>query len=666
VRATEIDAKNRFSMVELNTSFILSAPTEENFHRAIEEVCATTPPLRDGNENTLESTGFRTVFERQIQRLFQNTHTSSDRRRVQNSRDIIAFTRDANRKLRINELLHLLALRSSTGEFSDTALEDPQDLLLITQGLIKIDTNDLVHFVHPWLQLYLQNDAAFPDAHQRLAELCIKYLRWPRFSHGPCDSMADIRKIISRAPFWVYAIENLHKHYTSACQRKDQAQLRRSIQAFLRHQSAVTCAQQLIRFFGEEVVDRQHVAELVRETFGDVHPAFVGDNSIAKWLDDHDLYWCSSETTTSLHLAILLQLDTFALELLDATGSILLNATNGLGETPLHLAVVHSCEALVDRLVLHTRDLNACDRRGMSPWHVAAACGSSTAVITLRRSAGRLDFNARVQPIEHRRSAKTTRPSRISPRISSTWNDRELSGSTALHLAARNGHLEIVKQITADTRCDSTIEDDDGMTPFHKACKYGRLEIVEHLIAQGWCPEQQSRKDGRTGLHLACKYKSGFEVARFILQSHPGLCNVKDINHETALHHAAAGLDSRAVRLLLSHPSIDVNPRNLKGQTPVVLAAFTPNDGFEMFTEHEALDRTVRIRSSSLAELAQKWTTIADNRLTADNQTISSGGRLHYRRNARLEYLAKDLSEHGPRLATPEVRTASWTSLSTV
>lgn len=183
------------------------------------------------------------------------------------------------------------------------------------------------------------------------------------------------------------------------------------------------------------------------------------------------------------------------------------------------------------------------------------------------------------------------------------------------------------------------------------------VAIVEHLIDRGFCSKYRSTKDGRTGLHLTCKYKSGFEVAAFLVQSRRECCNVKDDNQQTALHHAAAGLDSRAVKRLLEQPFIDVNPRNMKNETPVVLAAVNPNDGFEMFLDHESIDRTVKVESLSeslsLIEVAEQRTASANSRLIAENQRILSGSSSRCL-SARLEHLAKSHLGDRPQWVTRE------------
>lgn len=642
-------------MVELNTSYILNAPTEIDFLQSMNEVCCTTTPLLDGNENGMEDTGFRMLFERQIRRLLRNTTTPRDPSRVQDARDILAFARDASRPLRLIELLHLLALRHSTKRIVSNALRAPRDLMLTTHGLIKIDTDDTVHFIHPWLRRYLREDCCrrhdFPNAHQRLAELSVKYMTGPQVPASPCNSLQRVEDTVRNAPFWTYAIANLHRHYNSAPPCESREKLRESIMSFFRRQGSVTCAQQLIGFIGKQMHDQQRVLNSTQSKIKDVEPSFTKDNSTSKWLNYHELSWSDSHKTTSLHLAILLGLDDIAVQILSEQDQNWLSATNGLEETPLHLAVVCSSDEPISQLIRQGSDLNARDRLGMSPWHVAAACGNVIALSILCHAVNRLQFNARVEPSTSQQSARTEF-------TESAWTNKAISGSTALHLAARAGHLESVKLITADERSDWTIEDRYGMTAFHKACKYGRLEIVRHFTTRRPCARFQSTIDGRIGLHLACKYESGLEVAKFLLEMDPTLCNVKDNNDETALHHSVRGLEPLVVDLLLNNPMIDVNSTNRKGQTPIMLAVYNPSNVFELLLDHSKLDKTSKSGSLSVVELVEQRSKVLDSRL-AMGRVISSSDRGCYRGDTRLAHVARSLREDDMRSFTPE---SSWLS----
>lgn len=54
-------------------------------------------------------------------------------------------------------------------------------------------------------------------------------------------------------------------------------------------------------------------------------------------------------------------------------------------------------------------------------------------------------------------------------------------GSTALHLACRQGHSEVVQWLAEENRADIHAENSNGETPLHVACANDHFEIVKWL-----------------------------------------------------------------------------------------------------------------------------------------------------------------------------------------
>ena len=55
-------------------------------------------------------------------------------------------------------------------------------------------------------------------------------------------------------------------------------------------------------------------------------------------------------------------------------------------------------------------------------------------------------------------------------------------GDTPLHLAAKNGYLEIVKCIM-DNIDDKSPKDNQGRTPLHLAAKYNQIDVCKYIVA---------------------------------------------------------------------------------------------------------------------------------------------------------------------------------------
>ena len=77
-----------------------------------------------------------------------------------------------------------------------------------------------------------------------------------------------------------------------------------------------------------------------------------------------------------------------------------------------------------------------------------------------------------------------------------------LDGTTSLHIAAEEGHCEIV-QMLLECNVDITHCVDSGATPLFVACQNGHKEVVQLLLAHHMDPVV-SRYDGASPLFIAC------------------------------------------------------------------------------------------------------------------------------------------------------------------
>jgi len=66
----------------------------------------------------------------------------------------------------------------------------------------------------------------------------------------------------------------------------------------------------------------------------------------------------------------------------------------------------------------------------------------------------------------------------------SSINQKNIGGATALHIAARNGNLEIVTLLLA-SNADTNIADNEGWVPLMRAATAGNAKIIESLIEKG-------------------------------------------------------------------------------------------------------------------------------------------------------------------------------------
>lgn len=184
------------------------------------------------------------------------------------------------------------------------------------------------------------------------------------------------------------------------------------------------------------------------------------------------------------------------------------------------------------------------------------------------------------------------------------------SGDTALHLAARNDHAEIVKVLLAaganpnarndnamgetalhvsSQRGDSTSrmsvlplliaaggkvnlgDAREGSMPLHAALSNGNLTNASILLMSKANPNAADRS-GRTPLFEAMHKDSIRRPAIQLLLSAGANPNLRGSDGQTPLHLAAFYGDEASVRMLFSVNS-DVNARSKSGETPLHLAA---------------------------------------------------------------------------------------------
>ena len=87
------------------------------------------------------------------------------------------------------------------------------------------------------------------------------------------------------------------------------------------------------------------------------------------------------------------------------------------------------------------------------------------------------------------------------------------AGSTAVHKAAANGHLDVLKLLIQHGG-DVELPDISGCTPLHVAARNGHLTCVKYLVLQGADFRMKSKK-GNTAMVMA-KANNQPKVAEYL------------------------------------------------------------------------------------------------------------------------------------------------------
>ncbi|XP_027361520.1 ankyrin repeat-containing protein At2g01680 [Abrus precatorius] len=217
------------------------------------------------------------------------------------------------------------------------------------------------------------------------------------------------------------------------------------------------------------------------------------------------------------------------------------------GETMLYIAAEHGLNEVFSFL------LSFCDfevmkirsKSDMNPFHVAA-------------KRGHLD---------------------IVREILSTWPEVcklcDSSNTSPLYSAAVQDHLDVVNAILDVDVSSMMIVRKNGKTALHNAARYGILRIVKALIARDPGIVCTKDKKGQTALHMAVKGQST-SVVEEILQADLTILNERDKKGNTALHMATRKARSQIVSLLLTYTAMNVNAINNQKETALDLADKLP------------------------------------------------------------------------------------------
>ncbi|KAH9726618.1 ANK REP REGION domain-containing protein [Citrus sinensis] len=250
----------------------------------------------------------------------------------------------------------------------------------------------------------------------------------------------------------------------------------------------------------------------------------------------------------------------------------LLSKKNQEGETPLYVAAESGHALIVEEMLQHM-DLETASipaRNGYDSFHVAAKQGH---LEVLKELLGEF------------------------PNLVMTT---DLSCSTALHTAAAQGHIDVVNFLLEIDSNLAKIARNNGKTVLHSAARMGHLEVVKALVSKDPSTGFRTDKKGQTALHMAVKGQNE-DIVLELIKPDPSVLKLEDNKGNTALHIAIkkgrtqvwkrhlyyeielnggialklkilVGISMSIVRCLLSIEGIDVNSLNKAGESPLDIA----------------------------------------------------------------------------------------------
>ncbi|XP_068974496.1 ankyrin repeat domain-containing protein 16-like [Bombus flavifrons] len=156
------------------------------------------------------------------------------------------------------------------------------------------------------------------------------------------------------------------------------------------------------------------------------------------------------------------------------------------------------------------------------------------------------------------------------------------SGDTALHLATREGHLNIVRYLCENFKKPDfrvNVASRDMKRPLHEAAQFARSDILKYLIGKGADVDALKRADW-TPLMLACT-KTGSDAYKCIVALLEAKANplLRNKDGWTSLHLVCRSGDENAFDLLVNKFVERIDDRSNNGRSVMHIAAFHGHEG---------------------------------------------------------------------------------------
>uniref|UniRef100_A0A5B7A0E6 Putative ankyrin repeat-containing protein n=2 Tax=Davidia involucrata TaxID=16924 RepID=A0A5B7A0E6_DAVIN len=268
----------------------------------------------------------------------------------------------------------------------------------------------------------------------------------------------------------------------------------------------------------------------------------------------------------------------------------LLSKQNQAGETALYVAAEYGYVDLVKEMIKYY-DLAAAGikaRNGFDALHIAAKQGDLEVVKVLMEA---------------------------HPELSMTV---DISNTTALHTAATQGHIEVVNFLLELESSLATIARSNGKTALHSAARNGHVEVVRALLGEEPGIATRNDKKGQTALHMAVKGQN-LEVVEELIKADPSLINMVDTKCNTALHIATRKGRAQIVKMVLVQHETDKNAVNRSNETALDTAEKTGQSEIAVILQEHGVKsvRAIKPQANPARELKQ---TVSDIKHEVHNQ----------------------------------------------
>ncbi|KAF5868333.1 putative ankyrin repeat protein [Botrytis fragariae] len=288
------------------------------------------------------------------------------------------------------------------------------------------------------------------------------------------------------------------------------------------------------------------------------------------------------------------------------------SATDILGWTPLHYAVIYSLEA-VQKLVEKGEELvNKCDLAGRTPLHYAV----------MKLNVDSKQVNA--EEIIKKLLVANARP----------FQGRD--GLVPLHWAVKTGNIEATKLLLGSELHEKTLnfKDYSDMTPLHFAALGGNSEILEILLKKVVNAQDLNAQNrlGRTALHVAVKgidtdgSSNRAKIIEILIKKEASVA-IKDKDDKKALN-VAVEMEQKMKSPPLPRPDLSEEPSHLVNISGGILES-EHRDNPDNSNDKVGVDEKARnLKQAGKAEILSKEEQLASvikSLLEKENLTVEGG-----------------------------------------
>ena len=143
-------------------------------------------------------------------------------------------------------------------------------------------------------------------------------------------------------------------------------------------------------------------------------------------------------------------------------------------------------------------------------------------------------------------------------------------GHNLLHVSCARGHIQIARHLHEKYNISATEPNSHNVTPIFTATNSGHIDMVKFLINDLKCNPRTFNDNGDSLLHQAC-FKNHLDIAKYLVEKH-GL-NPERVNktNKTPLHSACSGGSLTVVKYLVEdeHTKCKIEVFDNAGSTPL-------------------------------------------------------------------------------------------------